>query len=103
MNDFIGFFKLGVDVVWATFTTEDSDGGPSEPEATPIYRTYGESGDVIDTGSCVVHDAGTLVGSYRFALTPNSPNYTRGKSYEVKAIYSVDGVERRATFRFTLT
>lgn len=102
-TSFLGFFKLGVETVWGTFTTEDSDGSASDPEATPTFVSYSEDGDVIDSGNCVVHDAGPLTGSYRFSFLPTSPNYTRGKSYEVKAIYSVSGVERYPRFRFTLT
>ena len=100
---FLGFFKLDSDDVWGVLSVSDDSDVPAAATGTPTFLVLGKEGNVIVQGSLTAYATSDITGGYRFLFTPTSPDFQRGKSYEVQVKYVVDGLDRMAGYRFSLT
>lgn len=88
MDAFVGLVQLG-DTIIASFITRNGSDVPTEASSLPTYRIYGESDDLITSGSAALKDSGSVTGATNaspIVITSASHGLTNGTRVTLSAV-----------------
>ncbi len=99
--EFTNFFRLTEDA-WGTFHSENINRSPSAPAADPTFKVFSPSGNLLQSGTCVVFAETHLSHAWKYSVTLDG-DFERGGVYVVVVEYIVAGFQFVKNFSFIVT